>query len=374
VKILHIITGLNNGGAEGVLYRLCKYDLSAKHIVVSMMDEGKYGSLLREAGVEVYRLNMQKGRVTLTGLWLLFKLIRQNKPDIIQTWMYHADLIGGVVARLAGVKNIFWNIRQSAFDEKKSKKTSILIAKLCARLSGFVPKRVVCCAEEAVRVHVDLGYTQSKMTVIGNGYDLSQFAVNTQFTSDFKAELSVKLDQVLLGMVGRFDPQKDHFGLFEALAIVKQTHSNFKFALIGKQLSKLNIELVEAINHHQLPENLILLDQRTDIPVVMNGLDIHVLSSAFGEAFPNVLAEAMGCGTPCVTTDVGDAALIVGETGWVVPPKDPKALANVILQAIEEKQANHQAWLNRKQACRERIVENFGIDTMIKNYHQVWVK
>jgi len=371
VKILHIITGLNNGGAEGVLCRLCKYDDKNDYIVISMMDEGKYGPLLKVAGIEVHCLNMTQGRVSFSGLWRLFKLIRALKPDVVQTWMYHADLIGGVFARLAGVNNVFWNIRHTALEPGKSKKATILIAKLCARLSGFVPKGIVCCAEAAVRVHADLGYTQSKITVIGNGYDLSEFAVNTQFGSDFKAELSVKSNQVLLAMVGRFDPQKDHFGLFEALAIVKHTHSNFKFALIGKQLNKSNLELVEAINHHQLQENLIFLDQRSDIPVVMNGLDIHVLSS-FGEAFPNVLAEAMACGTPCVTTDVGDAASIVGETGWVVSPKDPKALANAILQAIEEKQTNHQAWLNRKQACRERIVENFSIETMIDGYQRVW--
>ena len=372
MKILHIITGLNNGGAEGVLYRLCRYDASAKHIIVSFMDEGKYGPLLNADGVEVVCLNLPVGKVSISALWRLFKLIRSHNPDLVQTWMYHADLIGGVVARMAGVKKVFWNIRHTTLEPGKSKKSTILIAKLCALLSGFVPKMIVCCAEEAVRVHAALGYKLSKMMVIGNGYDLSQFSVNSQFGSDFKAELSVNPDQVLLGMVGRFDPQKDHFGLLEALAIVKQTHSNFNFVLIGKLLSQSNTKLVEAINHYQLSENIVLLEQRTDIPVVMNGLDIHVLSSSFGEAFPNVLAEAMACGTPCVTTDVGDAALIVGNTGWVVPPKELNALANAIIEAIEEMQTSHQAWLKRKKDCRNRIVENFSIDMMLDNYHQAW--
>ena len=372
MMILHIISGLEDGGAEGVLFRLCKNDLRYNHIVVSLTGDGKYGVLLRRLGVEVFCLNMPSGRVTFSGTYNLFKFLRSKKPDIIQTWMYHADLFGGVVARLAGFNNVFWNIRHTTLEPGKSKKSTIIVAKLCARLSGFLPNRIVCCANDSVRIHIDLGYSPSKITFIGNGYDLSQFSVNTQLELDFKAEVSVNSYQVLLGMVGRFDPQKDHFGLFEALAVVRKIQPDFKFALIGKNIDNSNKKLVEAASCYQLLDNLLFLNQRIDIPVVMNGLDIHVLSSSFGEGFPNVLAEAMACGTPCVTTDVGDSASIVEKTGWVVPPRDPIALANAILQAIDEKQTNHPAWCNRKQRCRERIVNNFSIEKMIDNYHKVW--
>ncbi|MCG3722793.1 glycosyltransferase family 4 protein [Vibrio cincinnatiensis] len=369
--ILHIISGLNNGGAEGVLYRLCKYDKKYQHIVVSMMDEGKYGTLLREAGVVMYCLNMPQGRVTFSGLWHLFKFIRQHKPDVVQTWMYHADLIGGVVARLAGVRNVFWNIRHTTLEPGKSKKSTILIAKLCAYLSSFIPKGIVFCAQEAVRVHSELGYKASKLTVIGNGYDLAIFNPNDDLSLRFKTELNIKTNTALLGMVGRFNPQKDHFGLLTALSIIKDRPSHFKVALIGRDLNSSNSGLNDQIKNLGLEENLLLLDQRIDVPAVMNGLDIHVLSSS-SEGFPNVLAEAMACGTPCVTTDVGDAALIVGDTGWVVQPKDPQALANAMLEAMKEQQNNPQAWQARKQACRERIVNNFSIEKMVEGYHQVW--
>ena len=105
----------------------------------------------------------------------------------------------------------------------------------------------------------------------------------------------------------------------------------------------------------------------------MNTLDVHVLSSAFGEAFPNVLAEAMACGTPCVTTDVGDAALIVGETGWVVPPRDSRALTEALVDALTQRQ-NEDSWQARKLACRERIATHFTLDAMISGYRKVWVK
>ncbi|WFE68797.1 glycosyltransferase [Thiomicrospira sp. R3] len=372
MKILHIITGLNNGGAEGVLYRLCKFDSAHQHIVVSLMDEGKYGPLLQALGVEVHCLNMPAGRVKLAGLLTLFKLLRRLKPDVVQTWMYHADLIGGVIARLAGVRNVFWNIRHTTLEPGKSKKSTIIIAKVCARLSGFVPKGIVCCAQESVKVHAELGYKRSKMTVIGNGYDLALFNPDDALKTEFRNELKVKPDDLLLGMVGRFDPQKDHMGLLEALSRVKKLNSSFKFALIGRDLNTHNRALSDAISQLDLVSNILLLNQRADIHAVMNGFDLFILSSR-SEAFPNVLAEAMACGTPCVTTDVGDAAVIVGQTGWVVPPKDPQALANAILQAIDEKQTNHQAWLLRKQSCRERIVNNFSIEKMVFAYHRVWI-
>jgi glycosyltransferase involved in cell wall biosynthesis len=372
MKILHIITGLSNGGAEGVLYRLCKYDGQAEHIVVSMMDEGKYGRLLKKEGVNVHYLNLPAGKVTFSALSKLYRLIRMLKPDVVQTWMYHADLIGGVVAKLAGVKKVFWNVRHTTLESGKSKRSTILIAKLCAKLSGFIPEQIIYCAHEAQAIHKNLGYKKGKAKVIGNGYDLALFDQNVQFREMILNEFSISNKEVLLGMVGRYDPQKDHSNLISALGIVKQKGFEFKLLLIGKQLDDSNDELLEQINSESVSDNIRLLGQRTDIPSVMNALDIHVLSSSFGEAFPNVLAEAMACGTPCVTTDIGDAALIVGNTGWVVPPKDMQALANAIMQAIKEKQENHLAWLNRQKECRERIVDNFSIEKMIDAYHRVW--
>jgi glycosyltransferase involved in cell wall biosynthesis len=366
----HIITGLNNGGAEAVLYRLCTYDKNYNHIVISLTGEGKYGSLLEDAGVIVHCLNMPVGRVTLSGLYQLFKLIRKIKPEIVQTWMYHADLIGGVIARFSGNKNVYWNIRHSTFEPGDSKYSTILVAKLCAKFSKYIPKEIVCCAEKSIETHSEMGYDTSKMTVIANGYDLSR--LNAMPNS--QAQLKKKLGDIfpIIGMVGRFNPQKDHFSLLEAFALVKNTGLPHKLALVGADLNISNVALMEKIQFLGLRNEVLLLDQRIDIPILMSSFDLHVLSSSFGEAFPNVLAEAMACGTPCVTTDVGDASFIVGNTGWVVPPKNHEALAAAILTALNEQKTNPKAWVSRKVACRERIVENFSIEVMIKKYHHVW--
>lgn len=371
MKVLHVITGLNNGGAEGVLYRLCKYETEHQHVVVSLMDKGKYGSLLEKEGIEVLCLNMPQGRLTVSGVWALFQRLRNDKPDVVQTWMYHADLIGGCVARIAGIKNVFWNVRNTSLMPDVIKRSTILIAQLCALVSGRLPKKIIYCAHKAKFAHELLGYKADRGAVIDNGYDLAQLTYDAAASSLLRSEIGVLPNEILIGMVGRFDPQKDHNNLIKALSLVKNSGLPFKAILVGKGLDYSNSKFLQCIEEHRLTEHIILLEQRNDIATVMSAMTLHVLSS-LDEAFPNVLAEAMACGTPCLTTDVGDAAIIVGDTGWIVPPSDPKALAKAMLEAMDEKQHNPQAWQARKQACRKRIIDHYAIDRMLTDYRQIW--
>ena len=370
-KIIHIITGLNDGGAEGTLYRLCINDKMHKHIVISLMDEGKYGPLLKKENIEVFCLNMPQGKLTFSGIKKLFKILKEQKPDIVQTWMYHSDFIGGIVAKFAGVQNIFWGVRNSTLEKGKSKFSTRAIAKLCALISGLVPKKIIYCAYKAKEVHELLGYKKQKAKIIGNGYDFSKFSPNINLRKSLRANLKLDEKENLLGMVARFDPYKDHLNLFNALKIVKEKGFSFKLLLVGYGMDKNNKELLNHIKNCKLVENIILLGQRYDIPAIMNGIDMHILSS-MAEAFPNVLAEAMACETPCVATDVGDTRLIVGDTGWIVPPKDSISLAKAIIGALKEKSLEPKKWENRKKACRKYIVDNFGIEKMITSYHKVW--
>lgn len=371
-KVVHVITGLNDGGAEAVLYRLCNADPLNSHIVVSMMDDGKYGPLLREIGVEVQCLSMQPGRVSLSGIVRLYKLLKTQKPDVVQTWMYHADLIGGVVSRLAGIKNIFWGVHNSILESGKSKKTTIIVAKVCAKLSYFIPKRIIYCAQKSVDVHDAFGYDHDKMVVVNNGYDLSKFYMKGSYSNLLQRELGLSEKTPLIGLVGRYDPYKDHANLLNALRLLKKEKVDFNCVLVGKGVDNSNDTLVNLVNELELNHHVFLLGQRSDVPVVMNSIDLNVLSST-AEAFPNVLCEAMACSTPCVTTEVGDASLIVGDTGWVVEPKNPQALSEAIMNALDEKNNNPKAWQARKQDCRNRIVENFSIDKMVEKYHQTWL-
>lgn len=369
MSIVHIITGLNNGGAEAVLYRLVTSDLKNKHIVISLMDMGKYGSMLRERGIEVICLYMPQGKLTFSGVLKLWKVLRKHRASVVQTWMYHADFIGGVIAKLAGVKKIFWGIHHTDLIAGESSKTTILIANLCAKISGVVPTKIVCCAKRSSAVHAGLGYEKEKMVVIGNGYELSHFQPNDDLGSEVRKLLGVT--GPLLGTVGRFNPLKDHKNLLQALALLKIKKINFTALLIGPNIDHQNMELMGWVVENNLQDDVVLLGQRTDIPALMNAIDLHILSSS-SEAFPNVLAEAMACGTPCVTTDVGDAGLIVSNTGWVAPPKDAISLAEAIEHALFEMKEHPDMWEKRKLASRQRIESNFSLEKMIEKYHMTW--
>jgi glycosyltransferase involved in cell wall biosynthesis len=371
LNIVHIITGLNDGGAEAVLYRLCTHDKQNRHTVISLMDSGKYGALLEASGIAVHYLGMPRGRMALAGLWRLWRLLRSERPDVVQTWMYHADLIGGIVARLAQIPIICWGLHNSNLEPGKSARSTILIARVCAWLSHWIPHAIISCSAKAASVHQALGYARRKFKIIPNGYNIVEFAPVSEARAQLRREWAVSEKTILLGMVARYGAQKDHANLVNALRLIKHKKESFQCVLVGTEMDANNHELCRLIENQGVRDNVLLLGQRHDIHRIMNALDIHVLSSGFGEAFPNVLAEAMACMTPCVTTDVGDAAAIVGDTGWIVPPSNSKLLANAISEAIAEMQ-DAERWSVRRSMCRERVVLNFSLERMVDNYNNVW--
>lgn len=371
MKILHIITSLGNGGAEGVLYRLITNDLENEHLVISLRDEGKYAPLLVEKGIPVTCLNMQPGKLSLKSIFTLYHAIKKAKPNIVQTWMYHADLLGGIVAKAAGIKRVYWNIRHSDFDSQHTKSNTIKVAKVCALISYTVPSKIISCSHVGAIAHSKMGYASEKIEVIGNGYDLNALRIDSQARQKVREELGIGKYPVL-GMVGRYDPQKDHKGLIKALHIVSNKGYKFDLLLVGKDLNKHNSELYHLIQSYDLENNIHLLDQRTDIPDIMNALDIHILSSSYGEGFPNVIAEAMACGTPCIATNIGDSKLIIDKFGKVIAPCDSESLANAIIEYIEKLKNKPESWLNLREEGSKFIKNNFSIQSMIYNYNMIW--
>lgn len=372
-KILHIIVGLNNGGAEAVLYRLAAADTRRgnTHVVISMMDRGLYAERLERAGVEVHCLNMPRGKFGIAALPKLYRLLQSIRPDVVQTWMYHADLIGGVMARLAGISAVSWGIRHANLDPAQNGRSTVLVAKLCARLSGLIPGKIISCSEQAVKVHHAIGYEETKFVTIANGYELEIFKTDFAAAASVRRELDIADTQLVFGMVARFDHQKDHANLMSALGLLKKSGLKFVCILVGTGMDAGNLDLAALIKDADLLHNVRLLGPRNDIPAIMNALDIHVLSS-LGEAFPNVLAEAMACGTPCVTTDVGDAALIVGPYGWVVPARSPQALADALRAASKIKLDNPDEWEELKISCGKHIASHFEMSKMVDAYRRVW--
>ncbi|MDR7994256.1 glycosyltransferase [Thermosynechococcus sp. TG252] len=370
VRVAHVTTGLSDGGAEAVLYRLVRYDPGDEHHVFSLTTEGKYGALLREAGVEVTALGMPRGRLTTSGLMGLWRAVRRVRPDVVQTWMYHGDLIGGMVGRMLGLP-VVWGIHNTVLTPKVSSLRTRLVAKTCGLLSTFVPARIITCSTRALEeAHASFGYKRERMVAIPNGVDVSVFCPDEVSRRNIRAGLQLGPHQPLVGMVARFDPYKDHANLFEAIKKLRASCPDLVVALVGSGMTEANDTLCTLIKQKGLAACVRLMGPRLDIPAIMNALDIHVLSSS-AESFGNVLIEAMACGTPCVATDVGDAARIVGETGWIVPPRDSAALAQAIFVALTA-HADRESWLRRQSACRARIAEHFSIGAMVQRYRAVW--
>jgi glycosyltransferase involved in cell wall biosynthesis len=370
LRILHVINGLGDGGAESVLYRLCQGDRQCEHVVVSLLGEEKYAPLLRAAGVTVHTLDLRPGGLRLAPLGRLWRILREHEPDVVQTWMYHADLVGGMLARISLRSRVCWNLRHAELDPANASRSSLWSGRLCAWLSRLVPQAIVCCGTRAAQVHAAMGYDPSRMHVIPNGYDLDHFRPDPAARDRVRHELGVAAGQPLVGMVANFKPDKDHQTLAAALERVTRSQPAVAFALAGRGITDDNPELRTLLDRHGLGRRVRLLGPYADVPALMNALDLHLLSSR-SEGFPNVLAEAMACGTPCIATDAGEAAQIVGDTGWIVSVGDPDALARAIEQALAV-QANGATWRERQQAVRHRVEQEYSLATMQAAYRQLW--
>lgn len=365
-KILHIITDLNTGGAEMMLYKLLSgMDREAVEVeVISLLDIGSIGRKIQGLGVQVRALGMRRGGPDPLGILRLARRLRKDPPCCIQTWMYHSDLIGGLAAKLAGGIPVIWGIRHSNLDPQSTKRTTLWTAKACARLSRWLPVKIVCCSEASLQAHTELGYTEDRMVVIPNGFDLAAFRPDPKARLAVRRELGIPAEAQLIGLVGRFHPQKDHHNFICAAGYLHACLPDVHFLLCGDGVAWENPDLAEWIKEAGLISWFHLLGRREDIPHLSASLDIAT-SSSTSEGFPNVIGEAMACGVPCVVTDVGDSALIVGETGRVVPPGNPRALAEgwrELLEIVPE--GRNQLGV----AARRRIEGQYNLSSIVDRY------
>ena len=339
-------------------------------LVISLTDSGEIGPRIEELGVSVIALGMSSGVVGLFSIFRLVGQIKKTSPDLIQTWMYHADLLGGLASKLAGYRNIVWNIRNSNLDPLKTKLHTRTTVKVCAFLSRWVPKKIISNSSNSALIHQQAGYQKDKFMIIPNGFDLEEFSSNKKTKESVRKELGIDDDTCLIGLVARFDPQKDHKGFVEAAALLKSKINNVHFLLIGKDIDADNQQLNNWINSFGIADSFRLLGLRSDVSRITSALDLATSSSSYGEAFPNVIGEAMACGIPCVVTDVGDSALIIGTTGKVVPPGNPQALADAWESLLLKSDAErHELGL----FARKRIEENFSIKVITRQYEHLYM-
>ncbi|WP_422012287.1 glycosyltransferase [Roseateles sp.] len=370
MRLVHVITGLEQGGAEAMLERLVLHVAATqpgiRQLVVSLGETGVVGHRLQQAGQAVTALRLRQR--PLAACWELARLLRQDPAEtIVQTWLYHADLLGGLLARLVGCRRVFWNIRQSGLDAADIGRATRTVAHLCAWLSGWLPTAMVCNAEMARRAHVAFGYVADHWRVIPNGFDTSSLKPDRQGGQALRRELGIAEDEIVIGLLARLDPQKDHANFISMAARTAAQLPHARFMLVGRGLDTAT-NLHAQVDQLGLAERFRWLGQRSDVATVLSAMDVFCLSSR-SEGFPNVLAEAMACGVPAVSTNCGDAALILGDTAHVAPVADPEALAERVL-SLAALPAEARTAVGSKM--RERVRREFDIAAVWQAYVRVY--
>lgn len=366
ISLVVVITGLSANGAEIMLLKLLERIDRKKFSphVISLSTLGEIGPRISALGIPVEALGVDSIVSIPRAFYQLIKRFRAIRPAVVHTWMYHADLLGGVAARVVGIRAVTWGILQSNLSSEVNKYSTLLVARACALLSPWLPARILSCSRFGKIKHVEFGYKEDKFFVLPLGFDLTIFRPDAEAYQAIRVELGLQPNTPLVGLVGRFDPQKNHLGFLEACAIVRRSRPDVHFLLVGNGVDHKNQQLQAAIAGNRLLGVVHLVGARKDIPRIMAALDV-LASSSHGEGFPNVLGEAMATGVPCVVTNVGDSAFVVQETGIIVEPGDMQGLAKGLLQVLflERDELNS---LGRE--ARRRIDRNFEIEAVVRQY------
>lgn len=371
IKVTHIINGMGVGGAELALYRLVAHaDRSAWEMqVICLLQEKPLGLRLRELGFKVFSLHVDKDRLDPLVLRRMVKILQEERPRIVQTWLQQSDLAGSIAAKLAGIRPVLWNIRHSTLHPSLTSRRTRLVSKVCAKLSPHLPARIVCCSESARQEQIKFGYCDRKLIVIPNGVDTDRFKPDAIAYASVRQELGVPPTTVLFGAIGRRHPAKDHPTFIRAAGEMASKCPDCHFLLCGEEVTEDHPELRKHIDSTGFPERFHLLGQREDVPRLLAALDVLISSSCFSEGFPNVVSEAMASGVPCVVTDVGDSAHIVGKTGRVIPPGQPMEIARA---GLEFAHYGRQVLQSCGIEARRRVVENFRLVQMVARYQDLY--
>lgn len=369
IKILHIIVSLEPGGAEVMLFRtLAAMDRTRfENEVISLTEGGALVERLRAAQFAVRSLRMKRSIPSPLSLVRLVRWIRKSKPDVVHTWMYHANLLGGLAARLAGNIPVVWGIHHNSLDSRVNRRRTLWVAWMGARLSNLLPERIVCCSASARKVHSAFGYAPDRLEFIPNGFSLDEFKPNPLARSSVRCELGIPQDAVVIGLAARYHPLKDIPNFLSAAARLAASFPRVHYVLCGAGLDTENKALLSALENVGLRDRCHLLGIRHDMERLLASLDIAT-SSSISEAFPLAVGEAMACGVPCVVTDAGDSALLVGDTGRVARTGDPEALAAAWAELVSSASERRRLGI----AARHRVEKCFNVSSIIRRYHDLY--
>lgn len=363
MKITHVIIGLNIGGAELMLKRLIdgtESQRGVKHSIISLTDLGVLGKELLASGIEVKYLGMKNAFFLPLVFFKLRQEIKKQQPDLVQTWMYHADILGGLAAKSLKVKRIIWNVRNTNFGLNGFMHKALI--KVSAIISKNIPDKIIYVSQSAKLSHERVGYDKTKSIVINNGFDTSKYSKRIADREKVREEFQYNEQDIVILSVGRYAPSKDHLNFIKAAKMAIKQNINIKVLMIGLNVDMYNSKLLNVIGDDI--SSFYLAGQRNDIPSVFSGVDVFCLHS-LTEGFPNVLGEAMSSALPCITTRAGDAELILHDCKYTVDISDAEGLAKV-MGIVSKKSSDEKAVMGKMN--RQIILENYTIENIRKKY------
>lgn len=366
--VIHIITGLSIGGAESMLLQLLRASVHGQttHLVLTLSSEDALKCEVEATGVRVIKLS-EGGKSFFGSLWQALTLITAQRPSLVMSWLHHADLFGVILKCFFPTLPLIWNIRCSKLEPAYLPRRNLILVRVLAWLSG-VPTAIVANSNAGMQAHIAAGYRKKGWCVLPNGFDIERYCPNESQGLKLRGAVGIDRNAFVIGMVARYHPMKG-FDLFvRAAARIAEASPRAHFVLVGSEVEWGNHELTGWIAEAGLQKRITLLGPRHDIPQVMNMFDVLV-SSSTSEGFPNVIGEAMASGTPCVATDVGDSAYLVGKAGKIVASGDEMALAAAVLELTAMPQSDYK---RMREDARRRILEKFSINEIAKRYQDLF--
>jgi glycosyltransferase involved in cell wall biosynthesis len=375
-RVVHVINSLSTGGAETMLARLVGAADSSRieHLVLPLREGGPLTERVRETGALTEALQVDGTRNLLTAPIRLGARLRELRPDLVQGWLLQGNLAATVGASLGRPHTpVLWNVRWTLYDLDSERLTTRALLRISGRLARH-PRRIIFNSQLAVSQHAAIGFPSERARVIPNGFDTEHLRPDSAARVAVRRELDIPADAAVMGMVARYHPMKDHAMSLKAAAHVLERRPNAVFVYAGRGVDAGNEELARLIKALGLAGRVRLLGERQDVARLYASFDVYWMSSlarGIAEGFPNVIAEAMACGVPCVATDIGDAASIIGQTGRVVQSRDWRAFGDNTAELLDAGPATLRRLGNE---ARARIERDYSLDAVTGAYHALYVE